>query len=808
MNSAPEKLTLPLLQSKMKCDPEGYECELVLLYNQFKSSMELFKQQASLHFTSVGGIGSDPSVAKDLSDRAMFLAHVTHLYPKHLIEFPKQLADLLNSSSKSLPSGLRCHIAQALILLINRKMVDIQENLALFVELQTLGDRTLRKLTFSHVIHSIKRMNQKHKNEAKNRALQKILFVLLQQEDEAKAKRSLITLCELHRRKVWFDERTANAICTACFHSSPRIMIAALSFLLDYEKIEDGEDDSDEESGEDDVASQTSQVILSKELVYKAHNKGTSASKKKKKAKLERVRRSIKRQQRMSSERSNSSYSPLNHLIDAQGFAEKLFSRLRACNERFEVKMMMLKVIARAVGLHRLIVLNFYPFLQKYVQPHQRDITDLLAAAVQACHDMVPPDAVEPLFKQIVNQFVHDRSRTEAIAVGLNVVREICMRMPLLMTEDLLQDLALYKKSHEKAISIAARSLIGLFREYCPSLLAKKDRGRPTDPKARPKAYGEVAVASNIPGIELLREADGDNSDDNDGDEDSEAIASGSDDDLDQVVDSSYADDNQMSSDEEELTDADSAPEVDSDEGTDDEDVDDSSEMEWGEDEELEDSSEEQDTKYKSEAMSDEIVETGSLEATTSSQDSKPKKRKHSDFDQQLVTADSSLRALKRLASTAVEKSSEPTDGILSNEDFQRIKDLKAKKDAKSALTQHGLLRNASDAKRTAPKVPNTDELSKKRVDPAKLEVHIRRRVTKEEKLALVKAGREERGKYQARAAVKQKKTGGLSNRQKEHKKAMPLAAKRSKVAKSRLDKKKKNQRSGKQFRGKKAWKQ
>lgn len=33
------------------------------------------------------------------------------------------------------------------------------------------------------------------------------------------------------------------------------------------------------------------------------------------------------------------------------------------------------------------------------------------------------------------------------------------------MNEDLLQDLALYKKSHEKAVSVAARSLIGLFRE-------------------------------------------------------------------------------------------------------------------------------------------------------------------------------------------------------------------------------------------------------------------------------------------------------------------------------------------------------
>ena len=38
------------------------------------------------------------------------------------------------------------------------------------------------------------------------------------------------------------------------------------------------------------------------------------------------------------------------------------------------------------------------------------------------------------------------------------------------MTEDLLQDLVLYKKSHEKAISTAARSLITLFREVDLSL--------------------------------------------------------------------------------------------------------------------------------------------------------------------------------------------------------------------------------------------------------------------------------------------------------------------------------------------------
>ncbi|OMO81536.1 hypothetical protein COLO4_23531 [Corchorus olitorius] len=703
-----EKLSLPSLQSKMKADPEGYETELHLIHSQFNSALELFQQQAALNFSSITGVGSDPTVAKDLSDRAMFLAHVTPFYPKKLAQFPSDLAAFLKSSARTLPSGLRVHVTQALILLVNRKILDIKDILSLFMELQTLGDRNLRKLAFSHVVHSIRRMNKNHKNEAKNRPLQNILFALLQQEDEARAKRSLITLCELHRRKVWFDDRTANAICMACFHSSSRIMIAALSFLLDFEKIENDDEDSDASSSEDEMT-QSPHVVINKETVYKAHHKGTAASKKKKKAKLQRAIRSMKRKQRLSSANTSSSYySPLNHLKDAQGFAEKLFSRLQTCNERFEVKMMMLKVIARTVGLHRLILLNFYPFLQRYVQPHQKDITNLLAAAVQACHDMVPPDAVEPLFKQIVNQFVHDRSRTEAIAVGLNVIREICLRMPLLMNEDLLQDLALYKKSHEKAVSAAARSLIALFREVCPSLLVKKDRGRPVDPKARPRAYGEVNVLSNVPDIELLEHAD----------------------EIDGKLGGS------------------SRP-------GDGEDIGNEAKM------------------------------------------SKAGKRKLSDFDGQLIAADTSLRALKRLAGAKTSHaSSDTTDGILSDEHFKRIKELKAKKEAKTALAQQGF------------KIPSSDQLSVKRVDPSKLEAHVRLRLSKEERLALVKAGREDRGPYQARTAIKQKKTGGLSNRQKEHKKNMPFAAKKAKAQRSRQEKSKKKQRSGKQFRGKKAWKQ
>lgn len=117
-----EKLSLPTLQGKIKRDPQGYETELQLIYKQFKASVDLFKQQAALSFSSVGGIGSDPSVAKDLGDRAMFLAHVTPFYPKQLKDFPTQLTDLLRTSCLAMPSGLRNHVAQALILLMNRKV--------------------------------------------------------------------------------------------------------------------------------------------------------------------------------------------------------------------------------------------------------------------------------------------------------------------------------------------------------------------------------------------------------------------------------------------------------------------------------------------------------------------------------------------------------------------------------------------------------------------------------------------------------------------------------------------------------------
>ncbi len=58
----------------------------------------------------------------------------------------------------------------------------------------------------------------------------------------------------------------------------------------------------------------------------------------------------------------------------------------------------------------------------------------------------------------------------------LNAVREVCVRCPLVMSEDLLRDLAEYRSYRDKSVMMAARSLIHLYRELNPDLLKKKDR--------------------------------------------------------------------------------------------------------------------------------------------------------------------------------------------------------------------------------------------------------------------------------------------------------------------------------------------
>ncbi|KAK8971121.1 hypothetical protein KSP40_PGU010636 [Platanthera guangdongensis] len=113
---AAESLSLLMLQLRMKMDPEGHDTELLLVYRHFKSTLQLFKQQSMLSFTS------DLAISKYLGDLVMFLTHMIPFYPLDPAEFPNQVSDILRTNAQTLPSSLCCHLSQDTILLVNRKV--------------------------------------------------------------------------------------------------------------------------------------------------------------------------------------------------------------------------------------------------------------------------------------------------------------------------------------------------------------------------------------------------------------------------------------------------------------------------------------------------------------------------------------------------------------------------------------------------------------------------------------------------------------------------------------------------------------
>jgi hypothetical protein len=68
---------------------------------------------------------------------------------------------------------------------------------------------------------------------------------------------------------------------------------------------------------------------------------------------------------------------------DPQALAERLFKKLRQPGEKFEVKLLLMNFISRLIGCHKLVLLSFYSFLQRYITSHQKDVTHILAYLIQ-----------------------------------------------------------------------------------------------------------------------------------------------------------------------------------------------------------------------------------------------------------------------------------------------------------------------------------------------------------------------------------------------------------------------------------------
>uniref|UniRef100_T1GI53 Protein SDA1 n=1 Tax=Megaselia scalaris TaxID=36166 RepID=T1GI53_MEGSC len=449
----------PQLQNLIKRDPESYKEEFEQQYRHFLGTLEIFK---------LNPIDEN----KSFDDLVTFISQVAQCYPDVCLKFPQLLVDLLKDLSTTLNPVMRSSIVKALINLRNKNLIPALDLLELFFQLLRCPDKNLRCFLQNHIINDIKNMNAKHKDMKLNSTLQNFMYSMLKDANPKAAKMSVDIMIELFKKNIWNDAKTVNVIASVgCFSKITKVQVASLKFFLGHDEEEQKNSDSESDN----------EVDLKGALLTNRVNKKT----KKRQKQLDQIKKQAVKAMKKKNKAENFNFSGIHLIHNPQGMAEGLFKQLQSTNE------------------------SFYPYITRFLQPHQRLVTRILQFAAQASHELVPGEVVEPVLKVIANNFVTERNSSDVMAIGLNATREICARCPLAMGEDLLRDLAMYKAYKDKSVMMAARSLIMLYRDQLPALLHKKDRGRPTEAQAerKIKEYGQVLPHENVPGAEVLLNA-------------------------------------------------------------------------------------------------------------------------------------------------------------------------------------------------------------------------------------------------------------------------------------------------------------
>lgn len=369
----------------------------------------------------------------------------------------------------------------------------------LFPILVTTPSKTLRALLFQKILSDLRTANSKATNHKLNRTMQTVLFNLVTSDrTSAKGVWAIKLTRELWKRQIWTDAKAVEVIKEACLSENEKVIVGGVRFFLGGDK--DREEVEDESSSEETV-----------DVGRAKHQYGKNKKTRKSSRALEKAKSSAKKQERKKNQPQLLNFSALHLLHDPQGFAESLFSKhLQNTKSKLnlEQKLLVLQLVSRLVGLHKLQIMHLYSYFQKYLTPRQPSVTSFLACLAQASHDLVPPDALEPLVQKIANEFVSEASASEVATAGLNAIREICARQPLAISETLLQDLVMYRKSKDKGVVMGARGLLGLYRDVGAEMLKRRDRGKDASMSLRAgerkeKRFGEQE-SGGIEGLDLL----------------------------------------------------------------------------------------------------------------------------------------------------------------------------------------------------------------------------------------------------------------------------------------------------------------
>ena len=462
---------LPQYQDRVKRDKESYKEEFLKILKKFEEQFNIFLFNPSRKI-------------KGFKELLMFFAHLSHLFKEETAFIPKGLCKIISENYLTIPHEVRLTIVDSLSIMCKSGILPLLEVIPLFFNLMRCQDKILRKRLTDYIISSLTKVNEKHKNVNINKNIQNFCEKLLEDSNKKLARKTLNIIVNLYQKKIWNDSRTINMLANIAVNAKDiKISSAACKFFLSEYDTEQG-DSSDEEDLEE---------LKNK---YKLLGKGYSQKTKKRKAKLKQLMKSIERKEERNKKiKTNTNFLPIDQLNDPYTFAEKLFHLMSSFQSgNFSHKLIILRLLGRILGRHRLIINNFFNSMIPLIKAEQKDLNIILASIIEATHDQIPPIELESLIKKLFDFFISDVLPPQQITLGLHTLYGIMERCPYCINEEyfnICEELRNYKN---KSVANAARAVCNLYKEHSDKKGIENGFG-----------FGDAKNNDTIEGIELLK---------------------------------------------------------------------------------------------------------------------------------------------------------------------------------------------------------------------------------------------------------------------------------------------------------------
>lgn len=427
-------MNLSILQGYIKKDPVSFREDFILQYKNFESELSLLKLKPT----------KDTDRIEELLD---FISHTCVHFKDDAQSFFQNVANFLENHVSVIEPTIRVKMYNALTVLSRKMKLDKLLLIKLSFKLLNIQDKNFRETIMKYLYGIIKTVSSDTKVK---QSIQSFVHSFIVEEDGIVSQKTIEILAELYRKKIWIDAKTVNIIASACYNKDNKVALSSMKFFLGID-IEVQEEENKPKLTLDDID-------------LHEHSKKT----KKRKRQVLKDKKKIVKQNQNQETQAVPIFPAIMMINNPHDLAEYSFKKIAKIGDKFENKLIVMNFVSRLIGCHKLLILNFYSHIQKYLTSHQNNVTNILVYLVQACHDQIPPQDLMPVLKSIAHNLITDRSPEESIALGLNTTKEIFARNPSILHEDeikdLVADLVLYGQKTKKCVTAAARSLINFLR--------------------------------------------------------------------------------------------------------------------------------------------------------------------------------------------------------------------------------------------------------------------------------------------------------------------------------------------------------